>query len=56
MSTISTFLPYHYITTLICASILIPPMGLQVTRSVDTARNQLSPQEKKTVEAIVKAR
>ncbi|XP_044486229.1 E3 ubiquitin-protein ligase RGLG2-like [Mangifera indica] len=27
----------------------------QVTRSVDTARNQLSPQEKKTVEAIVKA-
>ncbi|XP_031250736.1 E3 ubiquitin-protein ligase RGLG2-like [Pistacia vera] len=27
----------------------------QVTRSVDTERNQLSPQEKKTVEAIVKA-
>ena len=29
---------------------------LQVTRSVDTERGQLSAQEKKTVEAIVKAR
>lgn len=29
---------------------------LQVTRSVDTERGQLSSQEKKTVEAIVKAR
>ncbi|KAF3436776.1 hypothetical protein FNV43_RR19529 [Rhamnella rubrinervis] len=28
----------------------------QVTRSIDTERGQLSPQEKKTVEAIVKAR
>lgn len=29
---------------------------LKVTRSVDTSRGQLSPQEKSTVEAIVKAR
>ena len=29
---------------------------VQVTRSVDTEGGQLSPQEKKTVEAIVKAR
>jgi E3 ubiquitin-protein ligase RGLG len=29
---------------------------LQVTRSVDTDHGQLSAQEKKTVEAIVKAR
>lgn len=29
---------------------------LQVTRSVDTEHGQLSAQEKKTVEAIVKAR
>lgn len=30
--------------------------SLQVTRSVDTERGQFSPQEKKTIEAIVKAR
>lgn len=37
--------------------IISPSCGFsQVTRSVDTAHGQLSPQEQKTVEAIVEAR
>lgn len=44
---------YHY-----CAPIYIAKMHLciQVTRSVDTDHGQLSPQERRTVDAIVKAR
>ena len=41
---------------IICNCSLTKKMLPQVTRSVDTEGSKLSPQEQKTVEAIVKAR
>lgn len=56
--------PYIYISTTLNSSTLgvfkiifvTSALSLQVTRSVDTEGGQLSPQEQKTVDAIVKAR
>lgn len=45
-----------YLSVLELYIITLSSMSLQVTRSVDTGHGQLSPQEQKTVEAIVQAR
>lgn len=45
-----------YLSVLQLYILTVISVSVQVTRSVDTGRGQLSPQEQKTVDAIVQAR